>query len=152
MANFQKLRSMMKKISLLESSGGKDVDHPEIESGLQAGQTAIGQYGILPNTVREQVQSLRNRGAPVPDEIQNVEDMSDDDIRNALSSNKKTENYIAGDLMARILNRTQGDEDKAAYMWNTGHNLDPDSITPATLNENPYVKKYRKLRGSDGRL
>jgi len=140
------LRDMLRRIAMIESSGGKNTNHPTINSGLQSGQQAVGLYGLLPNTTREVVQSMRNRGAPVPQELQNIKQLSDDDIRDSMQNNTKLQNYVAGDLMSRLLNRTGGDADKAAYMWNNGTNIDPENIAPEDLDSNQYVSKFRNLK------
>lgn len=150
MADFKKLRDMLGVISQLESSGGKNIAHPTIETGLQEGQTAIGNYGLLPNTVREVLNSMKHRGAPIPPELQNTLPLTDKGLAGKLIEKPELQNAVAGDLMSRVLNRSGGDEDKAAYMWNTGHNLDPNSITPEKLDTNPYVEKFRKLRAQLG--
>lgn len=150
MADFQKLKKMLGVISQLESSGGTNTNHPVINSGLQSGQKAIGNYGLLPNTVREVLSSMRHRGAPIPAELQNTLPLTDKGLASKLTEKPELQTAVAGDLMARVLRKTGGDEDKAAYMWNTGHNLDPNAIVPAILDENPYVNKFRKLRAQLG--
>jgi hypothetical protein len=138
------IKALLQKIAALESSRGTNQNHPVITKGLQAGQQAIGTYGLLPNTIRERIQSLKNRHVNVPQGFEQIKGMSDDDIRSNV--NPEVEQYLAEDLMSTIFNRAGGDADKAAYMWNSGHNLDPSKITPEALESNPYVQKFKALK------
>jgi hypothetical protein len=85
----------LKNIMDIESSGGKDVDHRIITSGIHKGDAAQGKYGLMPNTIEE----LKSRYG---------KDLNEDEL--------------ATKLAERLLTKTGGDEPLAAAMWNQGHN------------------------------
>ena len=126
----------LNRIAQLESSGGENTDHPEVKSGLQKGSTAIGTYGLMPNTIREILnrKRLANQLQPADQELMK---MNDDQIREKVSSDPDLEKALAQQLATHVLQRQKGDEDRAAYSWNMGHNLSPQRITDDKLKLNP---------------
>lgn len=128
-------------ISKIESNGGTNFNHQPITSGPQKGQTAIGTYGLLPNTVDEVATRSGDKS------LKPLLDMSGDEKKSFLESNPQIENKVARTLASYVLNRQGGDEQKAAYSWLNGHNLTPDQITQRDYQSSPYVQKYQKLSG-----
>lgn len=131
-----KLQNFLAKISQIESAGGKYTNHPMIKSGIQAGSSAYGQYGLMPNTIRE----LASR--------QNMNDfnsLSDQEIKDKFKQNPELENKFAEFLANKVLNQYGGNEQKAAYAWNMGHNLPESRIGEEQLTSSPYVQKFQKL-------
>jgi hypothetical protein len=106
--------SFLNKIKELESSGGKNVNHATIQFRIHAGDAALGQYGLMPNTIKE----VLGRG-PASSEF-----------------NSDIEADAAETLAKKILNKTGGDQEKAAYMWNRGHHIDPAQISDQKLDDN----------------
>jgi hypothetical protein len=115
-------------ISQLESSGGKNLAHKTIESGIHAGDTAIGQYGLMPNTIEEMARRSGRGPASVP----------------------QNEEEIARQLAAQVLSRQPSDE-MAAFSWNQGHNLSPNQIEERNYQEHPYVQRFQKLKQALGK-
>lgn len=134
----------LRTIAMLESSGGRDIDHKPIESGLQQGQQAIGKYGLLPNTVQELINRRRQSGE-IESEIEDLNQLDQGTLRDRLEQNPDLQEKLADQLAERVISRQQGDLDKAAYSWNRGHNLTPDRISLDKLNSNDYVQKFRNL-------
>ena len=116
-------KKFLQLMSLLESSGGKNLKHEEITQGIHAGDTAQGQYGLMPNTIDEfkHRAKLTNRSIP------------------------KNEIQVANRLAEHLEAKTDNPE-KQAYMWQYGHNLDPDKIDEETLETNDRVLKFRELQ------
>lgn len=136
----------LQKISQIESSGGKDTDHPTLKYGIHAGDQAIGRYALMPNTVRELVNRRKLQGTST-DQLQQVSEMSSPEMKDYIEQNPDVEDDLAKQLANKVIQRQHGDEDRAAYSWKQGHNLTPDDIPDESLEESPYVQKYRKLKG-----
>lgn len=118
-------------ISQIESSGGKNLNHPISNAPLQAGQKATGQYGLMPNTVDE----MMKRAGRAPASV--VPGGADEQL-------------VANQLADRVLNRFQ-DPNMAAYAWHSGHNLTPNQVQARDYMNDPYVQKFQKLRGLLGK-
>ncbi len=141
----KKLREFLYKIKQIESSGGKNLDHQEMKSGIHAGDAAVGQYGLMPNTINEIINVKAQQKQASPDVI-NLKDKESHEIQKEFSQNPLLEQELAESLAKKVLNRSGGELEKAAYMWNQGHNLDPEEITPDKLESKDYVKKFRKIK------
>lgn len=143
----------LKVISQLESSGGKNLNHPVVTApNLQQGTSAIGRYGLMPNTVKEMVNRRRLSGTMTP-ELQDLDSMPPEALKAHIESNPGVEDQLAKDLATHVLRRQLGDEDKAAYSWHQGHNLPPQDITPQQLNDTSsvggdYVNKFKRIKES----
>lgn len=129
----------LKIIAQIESSGGKNLNHPVIESGLQAGQQAMGNYGLLPNTVQELTNRARLQKQVTPE----MEEASRNPA--SLRENPALQQVYAEQLANHVLDKTQ-DPEMAAFAWNAGHNLKPDEIKKRDYLNNSYVKKFQKIR------
>lgn len=144
----------LKDISMIESSGGTNLEHKTIKSGIHAGDTAVGELGLMPNTVRELAKRLRDRdfrlqlgaefkGDP---EIEQYADPKIDQktLQYAMETSPEMMQRV-GRYMERLVNTRFKEPDKMAYAWNQGHNIDPSKITPEKLEKSDYVKKRRNF-------
>jgi hypothetical protein len=125
-------------ISQIESSGGTNLNHPVIQTGPQAGQQAIGSYGLLPNTVQELSNRARIQHQMTPEIAAASRNPA------SIESNPELERQYANQLANRVLNRTD-DPRMAAYAWNSGSNLTPDQIRERDYMNDPYVQKFSKI-------
>lgn len=130
-----KVKTFLDLISQIESSGGKDTSHKEMAHGIQAGDAALGQYGLMPNTIYEMAKRQR---------MKDVLNIPKEELSEKFSP--ELEQKIADALANRVLEKSGGDQSVAAYRWNMGHNLPPERITPETLESSPYVQKFRALQ------
>lgn len=137
-------KEFLDKIRMIESSGGIDTDHKEMDSGIHKGSSAYGQYGLMPNTIREMSTRLR-RSKTDDQRILDLEKADDEYIKKQLQDNPELEQYYAEKLAEHIVTRQGGDLDKSAYAWNMGHNLYPEKISQDQLESHPYSKKFRNL-------
>lgn len=141
------LAQFLKIIKQIESSGGKNTNHREIASGIHAGDSAIGDYGLMPNTIQE-VLKRKARQKALEQTMEPLRTMQSDKLKAYLENeHPEYQEKIAQDLAQKVLTRSGGDHEKAAYMWNQGHNLDPNQITPEKLNAAGYIQKFRALNG-----
>ena len=123
-----------------ESSGGKDTAHRMIQSGIHEGDSAMGQYGLMPNTVSEMANRAKRQGIASPDELDAIQNPS------IVNQNPELENQIAKQLAAKLLNQYHGNQEQAAYGWNQGHNLTPEQVQERDYQQHPYVQKFQKLK------
>lgn len=141
----QKVNAFLKKIAQIESSGGKNFNHREMESGMHKGHRAIGSYGLMPNTVKEVINRMRLEGQLNP-ELKALQQMEATQMKQAVEANPAHEREMAEYLANRVLNRQGGDDEKAAYSWEQGHNLTPEKIEARDYKNADYVKKFIKLK------
>lgn len=144
----EKIQSFLKTISMIESSGGKNTNHPTIQSGMHKGHAAAGQYGLMPNTVQEVVGRMEREGYRFP---QMPQDRSPASIKQSVESNPNKEQRIAEYLAKQVLERQKGDEEKAAYSWFQGHNLTPEQIAAKNYEDHDYVQKFKNLKNILGK-
>lgn len=124
--------AFLKAISQMESSGGQNLNHPVVQTGIQAGQQAVGQYGLMPNTIEE----MNNRQGRAPAGI-------------AETSEAAIQQRVAEQLADKVLNKYH-DPEMAAYSWNHGHNLSPEAIKERHYQDDPYVQKFKQIRSRLG--
>ena len=117
--------NFLNAISQIESSGGKNINHPISNAPLHRGQQAVGQYGLMPNTINEMAhREGRNPASVAP--------------------GSSEERAIAEQLADRVLNRFPN-TNEAAYAWHSGHNLTPQQIEQRGYLQDPYVQKFQKI-------
>lgn len=127
-------REQFKKIiSQLESSGGKNLEHPEIQSGIHEGTKAFGEFALMPATAKEFARRIN---------MNDIKNMEPNEVNKYLESNPDKEEKLINAAMDYVLKK-QNDPLKAAYSWNMGHNLKPEQIEQRNYLENPYVKKFQ---------
>lgn len=130
--------NFLNAISQIESSGGTNLSHPTIQTGPQAGQQAMGSYGLLPNTVQELSNRARLQHQLTPEMAAAARNPA------AIQQNPELEQQYAQQLADRVLNRFH-DPAMAAYSWNSGHNLTPEQVKERDYMNDPYVQKFQKV-------
>jgi hypothetical protein len=125
-------------ISQIESSGGTNTSHPVIQHGPQAGQQAIGSYGLLPNTIQELSNRARLHNQLTPEMAAASRDPA------SVGQDPNLEKQYATQMADRVLNRFH-DPAMAAYAWNSGHNLTPEQVKQRDYQNDPYVQKFQKI-------
>ena len=144
-------------ISQLESSGGKNTKHATMKSGLHKGSTAIGQYGLMPLTIRD-VAQMRVRKGQADELDQKIASMSVEEakslIPSLISENSPEYEKYADTLSEHVLGR-YGDMEKAAVAWNQGHYSSPEKIqrlinNPKTAHQANYIPRFRRAAGLVG--
>lgn len=131
-------------IQQIESSGGRNFAHPTIKSGIHRGDNAIGNFGLMPNTVAEIRNRMRTSG-DLSDDIRDVANLPAKEMKAALESDPTKERMLADYLAKHVLNKFD-DEEKAAYGWFQGHNMSPERMEREPYKEHDYVKKYRRFK------
>ena len=134
----------LKYISQVESNGGKNTQHPTVNAGVNAGDKAIGQYGLMPNTVRDTVKRGIQSG-DIPPEMGEIAQRDNMGIQNLMQNYPSSETMIAHALAHRVLNK-YNDPNMAAYSWNQGTNLTPEQIKQRDFMNSDYVRKFGKVQ------
>ena len=132
------------KIGEIESHNGKYTNHRVMTSGIHQGMHAIGKWGLMPLTVQE-----ISRGSADPS-VKALAQRDPSEYNDIINNDPVLEKKIATELGSKVLARQGGDELKAAYAWNNGHNLSPEQIPDEKLLGSPYVHKYFQLAGQSG--
>lgn len=137
----------LKDMSQIESSGGKNTKHKTILSGIHEGQAAVGQFGLMPNTVEEISKRMEMEGSE-PEEIRmlKITGTPSQEIANEVAKNPELERKMAERLYEHVKTRQGGDEERMNHAWQFGHNLKPEAITVEKLELSPRTEKFRKLR------
>jgi hypothetical protein len=140
-----KVKNFLSTISMNESSGGKNINHKKMQSGIHAGDSAIGQYGLMPNTIKEMTGRM---GQDHP--LSRYSKMNSKAIAQNIKKNPKHEQEIATFMANHLFDKHGGDEGKAAYSWNQGHNLSPEHFEGQHKDyaNHDYVKKYNQHKQS----
>jgi len=146
--------TFLKDISMIESSGGSNLDHEPIKAGIHAGDTAVGELGLMPNTIRELAKRIKRKDprlqlAPQFKGDPEIEQYADPNIdQSTLQYAMETSPEMlqrAARYMKNLVETRYKTPDAMAYAWNQGHNTPPTSITPEKLNDSEYVQKRRNF-------
>jgi hypothetical protein len=143
------LDSFLETISMNESSGGKNLNHKQIKEGLHAGDSAVGQYGLMPNTIKEMAGRM-GKDSPMAQYAK----MDSKSIADSFKKNPGHEKEIAKFMANHLHDKFGGDENKMAYSWFQGHNLTNDHFNTSHKDyaNHDYVKKYNKHKSQMGKV
>jgi hypothetical protein len=131
-------------IKFLETSGGKNLNHETLSSGINKGETAGGAYGMVPSSAKDFIKQAQNRNFILPEGTEEILQMPANEVTEKLNKNRNLDEALADVAADVILNKTSGNEEKAAYGWRTGHNRNFKVLQDYL--QHPYVKKYKELK------
>lgn len=143
------IKRFLHAISMNETSGGKNLDHETMQSGIHQGSTAVGAYGLMPNTVQEMHRRMRNEGRS--DFDPDVVNADPQQVEELLRSNPGLQQQAAEYMASHLINKTGGDLDAAAYGWRYGHNQSPDDLIEKSI-DNPYVQSFDRYLKESQRI
>lgn len=132
-------------IKQIETSGGLNLEHKTMESGMHAGHSAIGNYGLMPIVAIETVRKnphLRNK---YPDIANADYKQNHEYVRDFILKNPNAENEIANAHWRRLGHRFDNDESKMAHAWFNGITGTLRS-SPEDIENHFYVKRYHKYK------
>lgn len=132
-----------KLISFLESSGGKDTDHKLMGSGMHKGTSAMGEYGMMPNTAQQMAKTnIRdNKNTPLDEVVANIDPSQ---VEEVLSDNPgKTKEYVNA-YMDKVLSSSDSMQD-AATKWMTGPNASKDTMSRVNKKNPGRLEKLRQF-------
>lgn len=125
------VQEFLKKIAALESSSGKNMNHPEMKSGMHSGTSAVGEYGLMPVTAKDLDKQY---------DINQLQDLDNTEVQERLKNDPELRQRIAETLASQLLNKVP--QETAAHMWEYGHNKVPSK---EKLEQSPRVRKFRVL-------
>lgn len=130
-------------MSILESSGGKNTNHPTVSSGIQAGDTAVGEHALMPNTAKELANRKMLSGeANISDEV--VLNSDNKQVEQILKNNPELQNKYVNDLANNVMDNTQ-DPALGAVAWRYGHNIKDPNELKSLADQNPeYMNRIKK--------
>lgn len=135
----------LKYIEMIESSGGKNLKHPLVNSGLNAGTRAIGKYGIMPLQALETVKKDPVLARKYSDFLQLDHVKDHDKIHHAVLNSPDMETEIANSHWKRLHDRFDGNEAKMAHAWFNGVSGTLQKPQEDIINHD-YVKKYKRYK------
>lgn len=159
---------LIKALSHLESSGNKNTEHSQMNEGIHAGDSAIGEFGLMPNTAKETAtRLLKEQPKRTPpemlglsplspegqadarfmserDALSELSNLPNEEIKAALTGNKELEQMIVNKLINQIGAKTNYDPEKAILGWHEGQNKPKDFYTPEVLDNSGRVKVFRE--------
>lgn len=142
-------------IAQAESSGGKNLNHKTMESGMHRGHTAGGPWGLMPNTVEFIVQNLDKEQA-----ISNVypqlyhmtktpenTDKYHKELTGMINSSPMMSFKLASTLYNHLHNVHEGDKHNITHSWlhgATGTKRQVRRGGPESVKEHPYVQRVHQ--------
>lgn len=129
----EQVKEFLRKMGLIESSGGIDTDHPTMQTGMHAGTHAVGEYGLMPLTA----QDLDKRAGGGD----NLQDLDKPELQERLNTDPDLVNRLVQSMASNMLNKN--DTETAAYKWEHGPAAE---VNDDILNNSPRIKKFRALK------
>lgn len=130
-----KRNPFLKLMKFLETSDGKLMNHQRMTSGMHEGQTAMGKYGLMPNTAKEMANRVKNK-TELDQMIKNADPMM---VESILNENPHKYDEYKKIMADHVLERTNEDPVLAATAWRYGHNA-PISKLKEKIENNPGYK------------
>lgn len=143
-------KSFLKLMGMLESSGGKNTNHRVMREGMHKGQAAIGDLGLMPNTIKE-VAARKVQDGSATELDQMLADAEPEVVADIMSQNPDKYKEYSEQLAGKVLDKASGDPATAAAGWLYGHNKSGDEMKES-LNQDPEYKARIEKAIGEGRL
>ena len=127
----------LEKIGHIESNSGKNTNHPVVKHGLNRGDRAGGQFGVMPITAKETV----SKNPALKLKYGHILNLSNKQITVFLNNNKKASSEIASSHWKRLKKIFPNDKLKRVYAWNCGITCALKASKQEVV-ESKYVKKF----------
>lgn len=133
-----------------ESSGGINMDHKKMKSGMHKGHTAGGPWAMMPKTVKFVIDKLDKDGT-LSDMYPHVKAYTDNvdkhhkDITDTLNSSPMLSFKLAAKLYGHMNKKHGGDVDKVAHSWLHGLQGTKNMVAEqgsGVIQDHPYVQKF----------
>jgi len=122
----------LKPIKMIESSGNKNTNHPQVNYGLNAGTRAMGSVGVMPLTAIETLKADPNLRSKYSEVAQLNYKTDHDKIHQFFKQKPDALKEVANAHWNRIRRQFPNDLNRAVYAWNQGitaaHKADPEVI------------------------
>lgn len=127
------LEQALNAISQVESSGGKNLNHRTIASGMHAGMHSRSAYGLMPIVIKETIKANKDL-AQSHGHLLNLEG---DEFHTAYHKNPELDREVARKHLNRIKNHFGNDIDKIAMAW-----LNGITGTKRAINQGKNIKDH----------
>lgn len=107
---------MLNAISQVESSGGKNMNHEAVQGSMHHGEKAIGQYGMMPVTIRETLKLNPDLSRAHGKAIK----LHGSQLEHYIQDNPGLENQIAQKHLQRLEHHFGNDPAKLGFAWLNG--------------------------------
>lgn len=125
----------------IESSSGKNLAHKMLESGMHAGQKAVGQYGFMPKTIKDMTKRM---GDEAPGALKALVQVPDEqEMATLVMQDPELEQAVADKMYSVVEDTQEGNPEKMNLAWEIGQNA---KISPARLESHPRTERFRNLR------
>lgn len=142
----KKIRQFLDITKDIESSDGKNFDHKEMEGGIHKGDSAIGSYGLMPNTIKEFANRLRTP------ELQELSGLSAEEMKKRLESDPALEDRAIQPIATWMLDKHGGDQRAANYAYQYGHNLKPEVVKERMVGSDRDIKFLERYKPIEEKL
>lgn len=141
------LHNQLRPIAMIESSGGKNTNHPVVTAGLSKDQKAIGAHGLMPLTVSEVIKKNPQLQHKYPELVNlNPKIAADHDkIHDIIKKTPNAYTEIINNHWKRLNDRFHGDLHRMVYAWRNGI-TGALSASQDEIDNHPYVQKYNKYQ------
>ena len=112
MSNQYSSKRMLNAMRTVESSGGQNINHAQASNG----QTAIGQYALMPDTIRDTVKMNPDLKRHHP----RILALQNKDMAHYLQDNPELEQAVAERHLHRLEHHFGNDPSKIAFGWLNG--------------------------------
>jgi hypothetical protein len=133
-------KHLLESIKFVESSGGKNLNHPWIADGEHAGTRAIGKYAFMPRTIKELVSKSGKLKGKYKD-VLNIEDQHE--MEDYVKKNPKIEDDLANHFVDQIEKQSKPTEPGHYHVaWEYG----PGGLSKMLNKGKDFnqVERYRK--------
>lgn len=124
-------------IAFIESSSGKNLNHPTVNWGLNRGDRAGGQFGMMPITAKETI----SKNPSLREKYSHLLNAPHADITKFLNSDSDASQELASAHFNRLLKIFPSDPLKRAYAWNNGI-TGALRASKSEVTSHPYVRKF----------
>lgn len=138
------IEQFKKLVSALESSDNPEVRHPAATKGVSKGDTAIGQHGLMPNTVKELANRARlsNEQYPSDETILNADNSQ---IGEMLQNNPELMKLYVDRLSKHVMEKSNDNPENAYMRWLYGHNLPDERIQQVKKKDPETLQRIRDV-------
>lgn len=135
----------LKAIAMIESSGGKNIEHKPVNTPMHQGTAAIGRFGMMPVLIKDIVTKNKHLNVKYP-HIAQLHPINDyEKLKEYILSNPSVEAHLANTHWINLHNKFNGDEDRMAYAWFNGISK-AKKATDEEVKNHFYVKRYNKYK------
>lgn len=127
----------LEKIGHIESNSGKNLNHPIVKYGINRGDRAGGQFGLMPITAKETV----SKNPLLKLKYGHILNLSNKQVTIFLNNDKKASDEIASSHWKRLKKIFPNDKLKRVYAWNCGITCALKASKQDIINSK-YVKKF----------